>query len=206
MKTISDAENPPEDEGVESSTTDTDSPELGNVDPVSSDAVLQTGVINGEPAVGNPMKRSTELEATPGSEPERVYVPDVSGGSVEEAARSLSEAGYVVLGTAVRHSSEPAGMAVGTDLPTRFAVERGTPVFILVSSGPAGQEAGKSDEDAAPTPAPEAPPAPRQLSKTGKRDPKALTATFAKGEPVSAIRPSKVAAYSSSAQAIANQR
>ena len=206
MKTISNAENLPEDEGRESSTTDTDSPELGNVGFVSSDAVLQNDVINGDPAVGNPMERSTELEATPGSEPERVNVPDVSGGSAEEAASSLSDAGHVVLGTAERHSSEPAGTAVGTDLPTGSAVERGTPVLILVSSGPASQDTGTGDEDAAPTPAPEATPAPRQPSKTGKRDPKALTATFAKGEPVSAMRPGKVAASSSSAQALANQR
>ena len=69
------------------------------------------------------------VETTPGE------VPDVSGQSVEEAARSVSEAGFAV--AAIRTEAGPveAGTVTGTDPPAGTDAEPGEPVTIVTSGG-----------------------------------------------------------------------
>lgn len=204
VETAFDAENLPEDEGQQSPTTGIPSPEFANDHFMSGDAVLEDDPVHRAPGMGAPGTWNTELDAAVGSEPERVDVPEVSGGSAEEAARNLSDAGLVVAGMAAHRSPEPSGTVVGTDLPVASAVERGTAVLIVVSSGPASEEGRNGNEDAALTSTLATPPAPTQPSNTGKRDPKSLTAALAKDASVSERRFGGAAAYSSSGRAIAD--
>jgi excisionase family DNA binding protein len=76
-----------------------------------------------EPNTGGP------VETAPGE------VPDVSGRSVEEAARSLSEAGFAVAAIRTEAGPEEAGTVTGTDPPAGTDAEPGTPVIIVMSGG-----------------------------------------------------------------------
>lgn len=62
-------------------------------------------------------------------------VPDVSGQSVEEAARSLSEAGFPVAAIRTEAGPEEAGTVTDTDPPAGTDAEPGTPVIIVMSGG-----------------------------------------------------------------------
>lgn len=62
-------------------------------------------------------------------------VPDVSGRSVEAAARSLSEAGYEVAAIRTETSPAEAGTVTGTDPPAGTDAEPGAPVIIVMSGG-----------------------------------------------------------------------
>src|SRR5215207_8302200 len=171
-----------EDEGRKSSKAAPGSPKPGVFAFTSGDTVLRSGADDQEnPGANIPAELGTKVVSpTVGSVPERVSVPKVLGESVEQASRALSDAGHVVRGTATRRSSEPAGTVVGTDPAVGSAVERGTAVAIMVSSGPASQAGSNGGEDAVP--AVEETIAPTQPPKTKKRDQKPLTAVFAKAE------------------------
>lgn len=76
---------------------------------------------------------------TSGSEEVRPgEVPDVSGQSVEEAARTLSEAGFPVAAIRTEAGPEEAGTATGTDPAAGTAAEPGSPVTLVMSGGPGG--------------------------------------------------------------------
>ena len=66
-------------------------------------------------------------------------VPDVSGRDVEEAARRLSRAGYEVAAIQTVNSAEQAGKVLRTQPAVGTKAEPGTPVFLVMSGGPAGQ-------------------------------------------------------------------
>ncbi|HEX2183290.1 MAG TPA: PASTA domain-containing protein [Rubrobacteraceae bacterium] len=66
-------------------------------------------------------------------------VPDVSGRDVEEAARRLSRAGYEVAAIQVVKSDEEAGTVLRTQPAAGTAAEPGSPVFLIMSSGPTGR-------------------------------------------------------------------
>ena len=66
-------------------------------------------------------------------------VPDVSGREVEEAARRLSRAGYEVAAIQTVESEEEAGTVLRTQPAVGTAAEPGSPVFLVMSGGPAGQ-------------------------------------------------------------------
>ena len=171
-----------EDEGRKSSNAASGSLKPGVLTFTSGDTVLRSGADDQEnPGASIPAELGTKVvNPTVGSVPERVSVPKVLGENVEQASRALSDAGHVVRGTATRRSSEPAGTVVGTDPAVGSAVERGTAVAIMVSSGPASQAGNNGGEDAVP--AVEETTAPTQPPKTKKRDQKPPTAAFAKAE------------------------
>jgi eukaryotic-like serine/threonine-protein kinase len=177
----------PEDDNRESSQADANTPQLDDLDFASSDAVLQTGAIGQDPRAGIPVGPDTEVDSqedavpqngfeqasrvgttadiTASSGPEQVSVPDVSGGSVQEASRALSGTGFTVVGTKTQPSPEPAGTVLETDPPIGAVVERGTEVTIIMSNGPPSQQNGNdgSVENAAPEA--EVSPTPTQPSK-----------------------------------------
>jgi excisionase family DNA binding protein len=71
-------------------------------------------------------------------------MPDVSGKSVVQAAKELSEARYEVAAIRTVKSDEEAGTAVRIEPVAGSAVEPGTPVVLVMSGGPTGREAGSS--------------------------------------------------------------
>jgi excisionase family DNA binding protein len=70
--------------------------------------------------------------------------PDISGKSVVEAARVLSQAGYEVAAIRTVKSDEEAGTALRIEPAAGSAVKPGTPVVLVMSGGPTGRETGSS--------------------------------------------------------------
>jgi len=84
----------------------------------------------------NDSAASGDVETGPGE------VPDVSGQSVVQAARTLSRAGYEVAAIRTVKSEEEAGTAVGTEPSVGTAARSGSPVVLRMSGGPSGKETG----------------------------------------------------------------
>jgi excisionase family DNA binding protein len=78
---------------------------------------------------------SGEVDTGPGE------VPDVSGRSVDQAAKALSRAGYEVAAIQTVKSEEEAETAVGTEPSVGTPVGPGSPVVLRMSGGPSGKEA-----------------------------------------------------------------
>jgi beta-lactam-binding protein with PASTA domain len=182
LKEVSEAGDLPEDEGQEGLGANTGSPKLGNLGLPSSEAASQGDINDQDPEAGIPAELGSEDNVAPGSKPERVRVPEVRGGSTEEASQALSDSGHVVVGTAKRHNSEPSGTVIGTNPAVGSPVERGTAITILLSSGPASQENSNDGEDEAKVTMEEETPVTTQSSKTRKRNQKPSTAVFVKAE------------------------
>ena len=167
---VSDTRALPEEKSRDSSKADIPSnPKLRGIDPASKPAVLQSGVTDLDRKAGDSsVKPGGGVDVAASAKPEWASVSEVSGRSVEEAWRTLSEAGHVVAGTVTRHSSELAGAVIGTNPSTGSTVKRGTGVFIMLSSGPTSRKGSNPDEDGVSVAVPEATPAPTQPSKTTK--------------------------------------
>jgi eukaryotic-like serine/threonine-protein kinase len=172
----------PEDEGQEGLGANTGSPKLGNRGLPSSGAASQGDINDQNPEAGIPAELGSEDNFAPDPEPERVRVPEVRGGSTEEASQALSDSGHVVVGTAKRHDPEPSGTVIGTNPAVGSPVERGTAITILLSSGPASQEDSNGGEDEAKVTMEEETPVTTRSSKTRKRNQKPATAVFVKAE------------------------
>ena len=157
-------------EGLKSSKADTGSPKLDEF--VSRVAIPQNGGVGQDPKGGIAADPSAEGDATGDSESEQGSVPEVSGGSVEETSPALSDSGHPVLGTAVQRSSEPAGKVKGTDSPVRAMIEREPAVTTMFSTSSTSQEGSNGREDNAHATVRKETSAPKQPSKTRKRDQK----------------------------------
>ncbi|HEU4846856.1 MAG TPA: PASTA domain-containing protein, partial [Rubrobacteraceae bacterium] len=102
----------------------------------SGDVAVARGPVAGGEAQGaeaDPETRDQE-ESNPGER------PDVSGKSVVEAARVLSEGGYEVAAIRTVKSDEEAGMALRVEPAAGSTVEPGASVVLVTSGGPTGRE------------------------------------------------------------------
>ena len=172
----------PEDEGQEGLGANTGSPTLGNLGLAGGEAASQGDINDQDPEAGIPAELGSEDNVALGPKPERVRVPEVRGGSTEEASQALSDSGHVVAGTSKRHNPEPSGTVIGTNPAVGSPVERGTAVTILLSSGPASQEDSNGGEDEAKATTEEETTVTTQSSKTRKRNQKPSTAVLVKAE------------------------
>ena len=75
-----------------------------------------------------------------------VAVPDLSGMSVREATRSLSEAGLDATGTRGIRAPFPAGTVVSTNPAPGLEVASGTAVTLSVSAGPSKKHSGEREK------------------------------------------------------------
>ncbi len=73
---------------------------------------------------------------SPGDEVGLVAVPEVRGATVEAATTALTDAGFEVTPSEVPDPEIAAGLAVGTDPAAGTELDRGSPVTLLVSTGP----------------------------------------------------------------------
>jgi excisionase family DNA binding protein len=95
----------------------------------------KAGEGSGTAAGSNPTSGET-AETRPGE------IPDVSGRSIVEAAKLLSEAGYDVAAVQAVKSQQEAGTTVRTEPAAGSAAEPGSPVVLVMSGGPSGTETG----------------------------------------------------------------
>ena len=95
----------------------------------------KVGEGSGTAAGSNPTSGET-VETRPGE------IPDVSGRSIVEAAKLLSEAGYDVAAVQAVKSQQEAGTTVRTEPAAGSAAEPGSPVVLVMSGGPSGTETG----------------------------------------------------------------
>lgn len=95
-------------------------------------------VIEQDPVEGSKVEPGTPVDLVVSTGPAKTSIPEVSGLSVEEAARILTEAGCTVTDVIERPSSRPSGTVVGTDPPIGTSVQEGTPVTIIASGGGGG--------------------------------------------------------------------
>ncbi|GAA4923108.1 Stk1 family PASTA domain-containing Ser/Thr kinase [Streptomyces coeruleoprunus] len=117
-----------------------------------SDEVAQGSVISSDPGAGTPRDPDSAV-ALVVSKGSPVEVPGVVGSSVEDARRTLKDAGLTVqIATEQVHSAQPAGSVAAQSLAEGARAARGDSVTLTVSKGPrmvpVPEVTGKSVDDA----------------------------------------------------------
>ena len=103
---------------------------------VFDDTVPEGQVAGTEPAIGEPLRRGTEVVLLVSKGPEPVPVPDVGGRKAGPAQNALERAGLVVQ-VEQRHSMEvPEGEVMKVTPAPGTVVDSGTTVRLIVSKGP----------------------------------------------------------------------
>jgi beta-lactam-binding protein with PASTA domain len=105
--------------------------------PATSATVAAGAVISTTPAAGATARRGTRVEVSVSSGPASVGVPGVHGLTEAEAVRKLKHAGLVPTAQPRSSSSVPSGQALSTEPAEGVPLVAGSPVTVLVSSGPA---------------------------------------------------------------------
>jgi serine/threonine-protein kinase len=92
-------------------------------------------VFDQNPKGGERIKRGDEVTIIVSSGPGAVDVPDVEGQDVEDATRTLEEAGFAVRTVEQPDDEQPAGTVIDQDPPGGQQAERGSTVQLTVSAG-----------------------------------------------------------------------
>ncbi|MEX2202723.1 MAG: Stk1 family PASTA domain-containing Ser/Thr kinase [Actinomycetota bacterium] len=113
--------------------------EVGDVTPVpAEDETQEPGtVIDQDPAPDEEVEEGTPVNLTVVDQPELVAIPPLEGSTFEEAQATLLDLELEPVGPEEEASDLDEGLVVGTNPPAGEEVEPGTPVTIIVSSGPA---------------------------------------------------------------------
>ncbi len=112
---------------------------VGTIDPVPAvDETQEPGTVTAQdPPADEEVEPDTEVNLTVVAAPETVAVPSITeGASVEEAQAALIDAGLEPGDTIDQPSDVEVGAVIGFQPASGTSVEAGSPVGILVSSGP----------------------------------------------------------------------
>jgi eukaryotic-like serine/threonine-protein kinase len=105
---------------------------------LAASATVATGVVLGErPPRGSRVKRGTRVNLVVSSGPGSAAVMKVDGLSTAQAVRKLRAAGFKPTTTTQPSATIAQGHVIGTDPPAGTLLQVGSPVAVLVSSGPA---------------------------------------------------------------------
>ena len=113
---------------------------LAVLDPVEQESDLPEGtVLDQTPAANTLVSTGNEVTLTVAIPFRKVNVPDLTGLSVEAAIAALQAEGLVIGQRTTETSDEfpDPGIVIGQDPGPNDRVERGTPVDVILSSGPA---------------------------------------------------------------------
>ncbi len=105
--------------------------------PATSATVAAGAVISTTPAAGATVRRGTRVEVFVSTGPASVGVPAVHGLTEAEAVRKLRHVGLVPTPQPRSSSSMPSGQAISTEPAQGVPLVAGSPVTVIVSSGPA---------------------------------------------------------------------
>jgi serine/threonine-protein kinase len=89
-----------------------------------------------DPEATTQVDKGSKVDLVVSSGPQQVAVPDVRGKSQDDATTILEDAGLVVGTTAQQASDKDPGTVIGQDPAPHAMVDKGTPVNLVVSSGP----------------------------------------------------------------------
>ena len=92
-------------------------------------------VIRQRPAGGSRIRRNTEVRLTISRGTDETLAPDLVGGPLTRAQRTLAEQGMLLGKIAKVHTSFPVGEVIAQDPPAGFPARRGEAVNLLVSLG-----------------------------------------------------------------------
>ncbi len=111
------------------------------LDPVasqqSSTTVANGLVISQSPSAGSSVSKGSRVDIVVSGGPGNVAVADVSGLKAAEATSKLSQAGFKPTTRSEPSSSVASGLVIGTNPPAGTLTQVGSPVTVIVSSGPA---------------------------------------------------------------------
>ena len=105
-------------------------------EPIPSEDVPVGIVVDQNPPAGKEVPRGSEVVLQVSSGPEERPVPDVSGRTVAEASNILGQNGFTVTQRSEPSTSVEEGRVIGTDPPAETPLPKGSPVTLIVSSGP----------------------------------------------------------------------
>lgn len=105
------------------------------VNPVPNDAEAGT-VLEQDPRAGSRVDEGSTVTITVSLGPAVVVVPDVAGQRAKQARKTLEGKGFDVRERERPSSTVRAGLVIVTEPPAGAEVERGSPVTLVVSSGP----------------------------------------------------------------------
>jgi eukaryotic-like serine/threonine-protein kinase len=113
---------------------------VGDADEAPSDSVPEGTVVEQAPQAGAFVDPETSVDITLSSGPKRVSVPDLTGLSLSEAERTLSEASFN-LGRQDEAPSDtvPVSAVISQDPIEGTELEKGTSVDVVISTGPQQQ-------------------------------------------------------------------
>ena len=111
------------------------------LDPVasqeSSTTVADGLVISQSPSAGSSVSKGSHVNIVVSGGPANVAIADVSGLKAAEATSKLSQAGFKPTTRSEPSSTVASGVVIGTNPPAGTLTQVGSPVTLLVSSGPA---------------------------------------------------------------------
>ncbi len=111
------------------------------LDPVasqqSSTTVADGLVISQSPSAGSSVSKGSHVGIVVSGGPGNVAIADVSGLKAGEATSKLTQAGFKPTTRTEPSSSVASGVVIGTNPPAGTLTQVGSPVTVLVSSGPA---------------------------------------------------------------------
>jgi serine/threonine-protein kinase len=100
------------------------------------ETVPANGIIATDPSFPAKAPRDSTVRLLVSDGPQPVTVPDVSGGSYDDAAAKLTALRFSVTRRDDFSSTVDTGKVIGTDPPTNTSAPRGSAVTIVVSKGP----------------------------------------------------------------------
>jgi eukaryotic-like serine/threonine-protein kinase len=103
----------------------------------AANATVPTGyVISASPPEGSEVKRGSEVTIAVSTGPRTAEVPDVKGLSSAQAEHKITQAGLKPSTQSRSSASVPAGSVISTEPSQGTEVRAGSPVTVLLSSGP----------------------------------------------------------------------
>jgi eukaryotic-like serine/threonine-protein kinase len=132
--------------------------------PQSSDTVPADQVISTDPAVGQPLPADKTVTVVVSSGPATVNVPPLIGQTREEAASTLGAVGLLLGNVTSEPSDQAAGEVIRSDPAAGVPVKKGSPVNLVLSSGPTPSPTPTPTPVPTPSPTPTPSPSPSATS------------------------------------------
>jgi serine/threonine-protein kinase len=110
---------------------------VGSVTRARSDTVPLDAVIRTDPPKGEAVAKGAEVDLIVSAGPRPVNVPNVLGLDQATAANQLGQRDFIFRPESAPSDTVPKGSVISTDPPPNTPAPRGSPVTVVISTGPA---------------------------------------------------------------------